>query len=268
MQGRLKRSPGYHVPIYAMPSDAVMLNPNEFNSSTHRQKWIGQREHHWIHPYPRLSRYEINRHGLPRARILAWCKYRADRLFLMLQGSGRIKLPHHHNLLLGYDGENCKHNILIGNIMLHEHIMPRNKISLYTIRKWLIHHPHQGRRLMDKNPAFVFFKRLSGQAPKGANELALTPRASLAVDPRYIPLNSPIWLSTNLPNNKHWHHLMVSQDTGGAIRGVIRGDIYWGASKHAQRMASTMDEVGTYTLLLPKTIHKKTRHLKQTLSKD
>ena len=112
---------------------------------------------------------------------------------------------------------------------------------------------------MDQNASFVFFKKLKTRSPLGTQRVPLTPRRSLAVDQRFIPLGVPLWVKTTYPNPKNpnenlpFRHLMIAQDTGGAIRGIIRGDIYWGSGKDATYIAGHMKNAGRFWILLPKT---------------
>jgi membrane-bound lytic murein transglycosylase A len=115
------------------------------------------------------------------------------------------------------------------------------------IRNWLAAHPARAQKIMNENPSYVFFREIKGEGPVGAQGVALTPLRSLAVDPSFVPLGTMLWLATEKQNR-----LVVAQDTGGAIKGAVRGDLFWGHGSEAARCAGEMQEQGTYYLLFPK----------------
>jgi membrane-bound lytic murein transglycosylase A len=127
---------------------------------------------------------------------------------------------------------------------------------MQSIREWLIKHPKQANELLNQNASFVFFQILNEESPLGTEKVPLTPERSLAVDNRYIPFGAPIWLQTEVPDAKsrslRLQRLMIAQDTGGAIKGVVRGDVYWGAGEKAAFVAGHMNSVGEYWMLLPR----------------
>jgi membrane-bound lytic murein transglycosylase A len=129
-------------------------------------------------------------------------------------------------------------------------------MSMQTIRAWLEGHPDEAQALMDKNASYVFFRVLKGDGPLGAQGVALTPGRSLAVDPRLMPLGAPVWLDTTDPlaPSTPLRRLMVAQDTGGAIRGAVRGDVFWGYGPEAAERAGKMRQTGRYFLLLPRRV--------------
>ncbi len=139
--------------------------------------------------------------------------------------------------------------------------MTRDNASMQHIRRYLNAHPREMQRVLNKNKSFVFFELLKQNKALGAQGIALTPGYSLAIDRKWIPLGIPIWLNTKRPHaykekDKNFQRLMVAQDTGGAIRGIVRGDVYWGAGKQATEIAGKMKHKGNYWLLLPKHIAK------------
>ena len=131
---------------------------------------------------------------------------------------------------------------------------------MQTIRAWLAAHPEQGRTVMDLNPSFIFFRELRGPGPIGALGVALTPGRSVAVDRQLIPLGVPIWLQASRPSadpgqgERPLHRLVLAQDTGGAIKGGVRGDMFWGHGARAAAIAGRMKHPGEWFLLLPKAL--------------
>ncbi|MEC8289629.1 MAG: MltA domain-containing protein, partial [Pseudomonadota bacterium] len=130
---------------------------------------------------------------------------------------------------------------------------PRNKMSMQAIRAWLRENPTEGVRLMRTNASYVFFRELHGDGPLGAQGVALTPERSLAVDHRLMPLGLPVWIDTTTPDGARFRRLMIAQDTGSAIRGAVRGDVFWGPGTGAANRAGKMKAPGRYWFLIPHT---------------
>lgn len=192
--------------------------------------------------------------------MIAWIHSPAERLFLEIEGSGVIQLPNGENIYLGYAGENGAPYTSIAKIMINKGIMNRHNASKAAIIRYLEKHPEKAKSIIQKNKSFVFFEDLKEPMALGAQGMALTPGYSLAVDKKWIPLGAPLWLDTKRPdkkdqaNEKQFQRLMIAQDTGGAIRGFMRGDIYWGSGKLATFLGEHMKNEGHYWLLLPKNI--------------
>ncbi|OGT31080.1 MAG: hypothetical protein A3E87_04140 [Gammaproteobacteria bacterium RIFCSPHIGHO2_12_FULL_35_23] len=257
-KGQLHYSSDYSVPIYARPSDLVTVKLGLFRLDLQGKKIAGRVIDGKLYPYS-ITQQQIDNGALVgKAKIIAWVAHRADRLVLQVQGSGIILLSNGQQVLLGYDGDNGQPYYPIGRWFLQNHIFPKNSLSMLAIYQWLIVHPKQGDVLIEQDPAFVFFTTLSGSAPLGTENIPLTAGYSLAVDNNIIPLGSPLWLNTNVPNVSNTSHsvplkrLFIAQDTGGAIYGGVRGDIYFGAGLQAATQASSMKQPGRYWLLLPK----------------
>lgn len=248
----------YQVPIYARPSDLVSAKLSEFNSAWQGQQIVGRVINGRLHPY-NITRNEINHgklHG--KAKILVFAQSRADRYLIEIQGSGIAQLPNGRQILLAYDGSNGQKYVAIGRWFIRHHLMTRKNISMRRIHEWLVKHPKQADLIMDKNPSFVFFKEMHQASPIGTQGVPLTAGYSLAVDQHDIPLGIPVWLATKIPTLKNpvtkhqpFHRLMIAQDTGGAIKGLIRGDIYFGAGNAAETYASHMKHEGMIWLLIP-----------------
>lgn len=250
--GSLTRTAYFSVPIYGRPTHLVRTKIN--GKSSFRLKTASG--------YQRLPSRAVIEAGplLANTPVLAWVHAKVDRFFLQIQGSGSIILPNQTQLLLGYDSQNGHSYYSIGNYLINQEGLPRATISMQTIKAWLEDHPKDAQRIMNMNASFVFFRKLKGDAPVGSIGIPLTAKVSLAIDPKLIPYGAPIWLATYLPKvvNKHvvngdrFDALMVSQDTGGAIKGAIRGDVFWGQGNMAEFYAGHMKSKGRYWLLLPK----------------
>jgi membrane-bound lytic murein transglycosylase A len=158
---------------------------------------------------------------------------------------------------VGYAGQNGHEYVSLGKIMGDEGVLPKDKINFFTIRQWLYDNPSHAIEMMTRNPSYVFFKPIDREGAVGAVGVVLTPRRSLAIDSKYIPYGLPLFLETTLPgvhggSATSFNRLMVAQDTGGAIRGPVRGDIFFGVGEEAEYLAGYMKNRGTYNLLVPK----------------
>jgi membrane-bound lytic murein transglycosylase A len=180
-----------------------------------------------------------------------------DAFFIEIQGAGRVHLPDGRIVRVSYDGQNGYPYVPIGRLLIDRGELTREEVSLQTIRAWLVAHPRQAPALMDANPSYVFFTVLpdapADQGPPGAFGVALTPGRSLAVDRSFLPMGAPVFVATTSPvDGSAWRHLLLAQDTGGAIKGPIRGDIFFGWGAEATEMAGRMKQPGRAYLLLPR----------------
>ena len=232
IKGNLTKSSKYNTPIYGMPK-------GKYSTS--------------------YTREQIDNGALKKKpRVIAWIHSPAERLFLEIEGSGVIQLPDGENIYLGYAGENGAPYTSIAKVMINRGIMTRHNASKEAIIRYLEKHPEKAKTIIQKNKSFVFFEDLKEPMALGAQGMALTPGYSLAVDKKWIPLGAPLWLDTKRPDKKdqekekQFQRLMIAQDTGGAIRGFMRGDIYWGSGKLAAFLGEHMKNEGHYWLLLPK----------------
>lgn len=206
---------------------------------------------------PRYSRAEIEDGALAgRGLELLWVEDPVDAFFLQIQGSGRIRLEDGSVVRVGYDGQNGLPYVAVGRLLLEQGAISRDKLTMASIQEWMRAHPKAGAALRREVPSYVFFRVVKGEGPIGAERVALTAERSLAVDRAYIPLGVPVWLAGDeqfLPNMQVWR-LVVTQDTGGAIKGPVRGDLFWGAGSAAGDRAGEMDALGRYYLLLPRAV--------------
>jgi membrane-bound lytic murein transglycosylase A len=203
---------------------------------------------------PLPTRAEIERGALDREHLaFLWVDDPVDAYFLAVQGSGHVRLPDGTVVQLGYDGQNGFPYVAIGRLLVERGVLSDDEVSLDTISAWIHAHPEAGAALMDENPSYVFFRETQGDGPLGTEGVALTPGRSLAVDRSFVPLGVPLWLDVADPHGR-LRRLVVAQDTGGAIRGPVRGDLFWGAGAEARARAGAMRAQGGYTLLLPQSV--------------
>ena len=181
-----------------------------------------------------------------------------DAFFLHIQGSGRLTLESGGTLRVGFAAKNGHAYTAIGKYLIQQNHISRKNMSMQSIRRWLEDNPQSGKRLMQKNASFIFFRPLKNLDPHlgpiGAQGIPLTPQRSLAIDRKIHGLGMPMWLETELGNGKQFHQLMVAQDTGSAIKGAIRGDIFWGSGTQAGKVAGNLKQRGKLYILLPKTL--------------
>jgi membrane-bound lytic murein transglycosylase A len=254
LQGRFKKNKAFNVPIYGLPNDLVKINLGLFRPEGDHQILVGQLKKGALYPYP--DRAMINKGILhAKAPLLVWSNSQIDVFFAQIQGSAVVQLPR-HQIVLGYASGNGQPYTAIGKVLTKDYLLKKTEISMQSIRAWLSAHPKQINTVLNKNANYVFFRILKGKEPLGSQQIPLTPERSLAVDTRFIALGTPIWLVTSIPNKKNnekipFQHLLVAQDTGGDIKGVVRGDIYWGAGERAAYIAGHMASPGEYWVLLP-----------------
>ena len=189
----------------------------------------------------------------PRARPLVWVDDPIDAFFLHIQGSGRILFEDGSVIRLGFAATNGRSYTSIGRLLLRRGALKPGDVSMQSIRRWLGENPGPGASVMAENARYVFFRRLDGPGPVGAQGVALTAGRSLAVDPRAVPLGAPVWLQTTdaLDRNRPYRRLMVAQDTGSAIKGAQRADIFFGTGDKAGRAAGRLKDRGRMIVLLP-----------------
>ncbi len=193
---------------------------------------------------------------------ICWIKDPVDAFFAEIQGSIRVKLDDGKLLRLNYDASNGKHYTPVGKILMDRGIYTPQEMSMAKIREYMTDHPKEGRALRLMNHSFVFFKETelkSDQEPVGAEGVHLTPERSLAVDPSTHTYGTPIWIDARFPINStapedKFQHLMFAQDTGGAIRGVARADIYFGHGEGIGLVAGRIKQFGKFVMLVPKNI--------------
>jgi membrane-bound lytic murein transglycosylase A len=237
-------------PLLRRPADLVMVQLGLFRPEWRGERIAGRVVGGNLLPYP--TRAEIERGALDSDRLaLYWVADPVDAFFLEVQGSGHVRLPDGTLVSLGYDGQNGRPYVSIGKLLIERGELTKEQVSLDAIKQWIRAHPQQGKALLDDNPSYVFFREIKGATPIGAEGAVLTAGRSLAVDRAFLPLGIPVWLDLQ-NNNEALRRLVIAQDTGGAIRGPVRGDLYWGSGREAERAAGGMKARGRYFLLLPK----------------
>ncbi|MEO8197798.1 MAG: murein transglycosylase A [Thermoanaerobaculia bacterium] len=260
LKGARKKKPPFVHPIYLAPRDQLVVDLGDFKHDLAGRKITGMMRGGTFRPY--WDRAEIERGALSgRGLEMLWVEDPVALFFLQVQGSGRVVLPDGTIVRIGYAGQNGHDYTAIGRVLIERRELTREEVSLQTIRHWLRTHPEEADEVMRANRSYVFFRVLPG-APVGAAGIELTPGRSLAVDTKFLPFGLPLWLEATLPARPELgrqgetplRRLVVPQDRGGAIKGPVRGDLFWGAGAEAEAIAGRMKQTGRLWLLWPKAL--------------
>lgn len=254
ISGSLTPSKEYTVPIYSKPNDLVLLNtpadraklPGEFTAARATPEG----------PKPYYTRKEIDQGVLSgRGLEIAYVSDAYEAFVMQVQGSGLVRLPDGKGIRIGFCAKNGHPYTSIGKLLIERGALMADTSSMQAVLAWLRRDPERARELMWENKSYPFFERLDADAPRGAMGLPLTPGRSLAVDPRYHKMGMPIWVSApelKDMQGKPVKRLMVAQDTGSAIRGQVRGDIFWGSGEKAGKFAGETKHLCDFYVLIPK----------------
>jgi len=243
----------YRYPLYGVPDDLVRINLSSVYPELGDYRLRGRIEGHRVIPY--YSRAEIDNGDHLAGDELFWVEDPVELFFLQIQGSGRIDLENGKRVMVQYADQNGYPYRSIGKLLLQRGEMTPDQMSLQNIKAWARNHPAQVSSLLEENPSYVFFREMPAgvDCPEGALGVPLTAGRSLAVDPHAIPLGAPVFLNTTWPSTERpLQRLMVAQDTGGAIKGPVRADFYWGTGHEAGEYAGKMKQSGRLWVLLPK----------------
>lgn len=248
------RSDQFSEPIYALPEDRVTVNLGAFDPALKGKSVVGRVEDRTLVPY--RERGEIDAGAITdKARTLFWARDPLDVFILQVQGSGIVSLPDGAQQRIGFAGHNGHGYGSLGRWLIDQGEVQPNRATWEDIRAWLEANPDRARSALAVNPRYIFFRELDGEGPLGAAGVPLTPERSMAVDTDYVPLNVPVWLDIgHLDGQTRLQRLMLAQDVGSAIKGVVRGDFYWGTGRAALDKAGRMKSKGQYFMLVPKTL--------------
>ncbi len=255
LHGSTSPSDRYQFPLYKRPDSLLIVDLGdrfpELKNARVRGRLVGNK----VIPFYSRADIEADR-SLLEGNELLWVDDRDALFFLQIQGSGRIQLPDGKIIGVGYSDQNGHPYKAIGKVLVDRHELTLDQVSLFSIRQWLWDHPDQAIELLNQNPSYVFFvlRDKPAEGPVGSLNVPLTPLRSIAIDPKLISLGVPMWLSTHYPEDpdKPLKQLVFAQDTGGAIRGTLRADLFWGQSAAAERAAGYMKSRGSLVVLLPR----------------
>ena len=254
------RSPGgaYRSPLLGRPTDMVQADLGEFAPELKGRRLVGRLERGQLVPY--WDRAAIEAGALDRQRLgILWLADPIDAFVLQIQGSGRVRLADGRVVRVSYAGQNGRPYVPIGRVLADRGQIPLDQVSMQSIRAWLNAHPAEAAEVMNQNPSYVFFREVIGvrpeDGPPGSLGAALTPGRTVAVDRAYIPLGAPLWLDTTDPlTGSRLQRLMMAQDIGGAIKGPVRADVFWGWGPEAEARAGKMRQPGAEYVLLPRAV--------------
>ena len=256
LQGSRTRSSKYAQPVLGVPNDLLTIDLGEILPDLKNMRLRGRLQGNKVIPY--YSRADIIRREHDFAdRVLLWVDDAVELFFLQIQGSGRVKLPDGKLVRIGYADQNGHPYQSIGRVLIDQGELKLEQASMQGIQAWARANPEKLNDVLNANPSYVFFREVADAGskdvgPQGALGVPLTAERSVAVDPRHVPLAAPVFLSTTQPNSAvPLQRLMMAQDTGGAIRGVVRADFFWGFGAEAGRQAGRMKQSGQMWVLLP-----------------
>jgi len=241
-------------PIYAAPDDLLIVDLGDLFPEIKGKRVRGRVEGRKVVPYHDRAAIESGKARLAGKEI-AFVEDPIELFFLQVQGSGRIQLEDGSILRIGYADQNGYPYKSIGKWLVEQGELTLPEASMQGIQDWARRNPQRLNELLNVNPSYVFFREMpdTGGGPVGALGVPLTPQRSIAIDPRGMPLGAPVWLSTTWPNSSQaLNRLMLAQDTGGAIRGNVRADFFWGFGPDAGKLAGAMKQRGRMWTLLPR----------------
>ncbi len=254
LRGSRTKSSQYPYPLYKQPADLITVELAEVYPELKGKRVRGKLVGNKLVPY--ATRADIEAAASPLAgNELIWIDDIIDGFFLQVQGSGLVQLNNGQKMHVGYADQNGQAYNSIGRVLIERGELTKDQASMQGIKNWARNNPTKLRGLLNANPSYVFFKELPAglSGPLGALGVPLSAERSVAIDPKYVPLGAPIFLSTTQPNSSSaLKRLMVAQDTGGAIKGGVRADYFWGAGDAAGKQAGSMKQQGKIWVLLPK----------------
>lgn len=244
-----KKDGKYKYPIYGRPTDLAEINLRDFDADLPDMRLVGRVENGKFVPY--YNRRDIEKNGI-QAPVLMWGDDLVDIHFMQIQGSAVAKMADGSEVRIGFADSNGHKFKGIGSILLQKGYIKSGEVSMPKIREWLRANPQKAEELMHENNRYIFQRITNADGPIGAYGVSLTAGRSLAVDTRYIPLGSMLWLDTVGPDKRQIRKTVFAQDIGSAIKGVVRGDYFWGHGEEALEYAGRMNSVGKYYIFMPK----------------
>lgn len=253
LNGSRTRSERFRIPLYARPDDLLTIDLGSLYPELKGRPVRGRLQGRRVVPY--YSRSEITTGSAPLAgNELVWVDDPVEAFLLQVQGSGRVRLPDGSELAVGYDDQNGHPYRSLGNYLIGLGVLTREDVTLPRILEWIAANPAETERLLNSNPSYIFFRLRDAalDGPVGSLGVPLVARRSVAVDPAFIALGLPVWLDTVLPDGTPLRQLAFAHDTGGAIKGAVRADLFTGRGPEAGRLAGEMKQRGRLYVLQPK----------------
>jgi membrane-bound lytic murein transglycosylase A len=250
LEGSRARTARFRIPVHGVPDDLVAVDLASLYPELRHMRLRGKIEGRRLVPYD--SREQIE--NAARAPVLAWVEDPVELFFLQIQGSGRVRLESGGELRLGYADQNGHPYRSLGRLLVERGELKLGEASMQGIKAWALANPGKLQEALNHNASYVFFRELAASdGPIGALGAPLTAGYSIAVDPRHVPLGAPVYLAATFPlSAQPLERLVVAQDTGGAIRGAVRADFFWGTGPEAGTQAGRMRQQGRMWLLWPR----------------
>jgi len=250
LHGSLTKTERYKYPVYKVPDDLITIDLRSIYPQLKKFTLRGKLEGNRVVPYePRKSLTNDENKD-----VLLYVDSKIELYFLHIQGSGKVKLPNGDIINVGYANQNGQKYNSIGKYMINKGYIGSKtdySASVQGMKKWFEDNPEKVDEVLNKNPSYVFFEKRN-QGATGSLGVELVPKRNIAVDTRYIQLGMPVFINTKNPvTNEEINQLMVAADTGGAIKGEIRADFFWGFSHEAEKYAGRMKEKGELYILVP-----------------
>jgi membrane-bound lytic murein transglycosylase A len=253
--GSLTKTKKYKYPIYSVPKDLLTIKLSKIYPELKKYTLRGKLVDNKIVPYE--TREELEKTINNNIEPICFVDDKVDLFFLQIQGSGKVQLTNGTLLNIGYAQQNGRKYYSIGKKFIELGVIEKKDISLQSIKKWLKQNPNKIDEILNLNQSYVFFRK-SKKTATGSLGIELIANRNLAVDKNYIPLGFPVFINTTNPiNKKDINLLMVAADTGGAIKGEIRADFFFGSGKRAEELAGNMKQAGELYILIPNNINKK-----------
>jgi membrane-bound lytic murein transglycosylase A len=255
LRGSRERTEKFATPLYRRPADLLVVELAAVIPELKGKRVRGRLEGNKVVPYP--SRAQTGEAPGLAGHEIVWIDDALDAFLLEVQGSGRVQLTSGETIRLQYEDQNGHPYRSIGRYLVDQGVMPLDQVNMPAIRSWLAANPQRLREVLHSNPSVVFFNEapLADPAvgPRGAQAVPLTAGRSIAIDPRFLPLGAPMFLATTHPGSEtRLQRLVVAQDTGGAIRGPVRADLFFGFGADAGAQAGMMKNDGELWLLWPR----------------
>jgi membrane-bound lytic murein transglycosylase A len=257
LDGAWTQSAKATAPLYKRPLDLVEVSLGDFRDTLKGQRTAGRVSGGKLVPY--ADRAEIEAGALAgKALELIWVTDPYEVFSLHIQGSGQIRMPDGQIVRVGYDGQNGHLYTGVGKLLRDRNVLGPGQATMEGILNWARTNPEAGKALFNENRSYIFFKRIMGDGPIGALNFVLAPERSIAVDPLFITMGAPVWLDSRHPDPVSpalppipFARIMIAQDTGGAIKGTNRLDVFFGSDTRARAIASGMSQRGALLLMLP-----------------
>ena len=258
LHGSRQKSERYRFPLYAVPDDLLTVDLAALYPELANQRVRGRLDGRRVVPYWPRADTDAG-HASLAGKELVWVDSAVEAFFLQIQGSGRVELAEGGVLRLGYADQNGQPYRSIGRLLVEQGELPLARASMQGIEAWGREHPDRLPALLDENPSYVFFREIvpdpaaTIDGPIGTLGVPLAAQRTIAVDPALVPLGAPIFLATTYPlSDRALRRLVLAQDTGGAIKGALRADFFWGFGDEAGSQAGRMKQPGRMWLLWPK----------------